>query len=331
MTVADTGAADSSLIDPEDVFFLDDAEGKVAEVRRLLGDQVLSVGLDAGQFDYRVRQIWGEFFLFSAVLALLGGFFSWLLYRYQQAYFRHIRSVERELAREREDAALGRSAAAIAHEIRNPLNAIGMGLQRFRMEVEGLNETGGELVATMLSALKRADGIIENIRLYANPLRPRRQRIFFGKLVREIWILYEQRCVEQSIKAHIDIHEDKPFFGDPHLLSQAVENLIKNSMEAQPDGGVINLQVYYQGEECFFRLENSGFTLPPQEVEQILEPYYTTKTRGTGLGLAIVRKTVLAHGGRMTVSVPKPGMLRVTLRFSLQEEALEEAHADTDR
>jgi len=328
---SDVSEGNSLQIDPEEVIFLDDPDGKVAEARRLLGDQVLLVGLDAGQFSFRVRQIWGEFFLFSAVLALLGGFFSWLLYRYQQAYFKHIRSVERELAREREDAALGRSAAAIAHEIRNPLNAIGMGLQRLRMEAETLEEGERELIATMLRALKRADGIIENIRLYARPMQPKRQQILFGELVKDIWALYERRCKDQGIRAEIDIREEYPLYGDPHLLSQVVENLIKNSIEAQPEGGFLTLQVFCPGQECLFRIENSGFNLSPQEADQILEPYYTTKTRGTGLGLAIVRKTVLAHGGRMTVGVPEPGVLRVTLRLPLQAQSVKEAHADTNR
>ncbi len=326
-----SGSLASQEIDPESVVFLDDANGKIAEVRRFLGEQVLSVGLDAGQFASRVRQIWGEFFIFSAVLALLGGGFSWLLYRYQQAYFEHIRSVERKLAHEREDAALGRSAAAIAHEIRNPLNAIGIGLQRLRMESETLDVGERELLSTMLRALKRADGIIENIRLYANPLQPRRERIFFGELVRDLWVLYEPRFSEQAIKANLDIQEDRPLFADSHLLSQVVENLIKNGVEAQPEGGFLSLRVFSRAGECVFRIENSGFNLSTKEADQILEPYYTTKTRGTGLGLAIVRKTVLAHGGKMAVEVPRPGVLRVTLRFPYLPEALKEDHADTHR
>jgi signal transduction histidine kinase len=316
-------------IDPENVIFLEDVDGRVAEVRRILGNEVLLVGLDTGQFSFRVHQIWGEFFLFSALLALLGGFFSWLLHRLQQGYFRHIRSVERELAREREDATLGRSAAAIAHEIRNPLNAIGMGLQRLRMEAETLEEGEQELIDTMLKALKRADGIIENIRLYARPLQPKHQPILFGELVKDIWALYEGRSNDQGIRAEVDIREDHPLQGDPHLLSQAVENLIKNSIEAQPGGGFLTLKAFSRGQDYLFRIENSGFTLSSQEADQILEPYYTTKTRGTGLGLAIVRKTVLAHGGRMTVSVPEPGVLRVTLRLPLHAQPTKEAHADT--
>ena len=319
----------SRAIDPDDVVFLDDAAGKIAEVRRPLGDELLLVGLDATQFDSRIRQIWGEFFLFSAVMGLIGGFFSWILYRYQQAYFRHIRSVERELAREREDASLGRSAAAIAHEIRNPLNAIGMGLQRLQIESGTLDSGERALIATMLRALNRADGIVENIRLYAHPLKPRRQRLFLGDLVREVWSLYRQRCTDQSITADIKINEARPLFGDPHLLSQAIENLIKNSIEAQPDGGFLSLHILSRGGECIFRVENSGFSLPAHEADQILEPYYTTKTRGTGLGLAIVRKTVLAHGGRTTVSVPEQGVLRITLWLPLLPETPKEEHADT--
>jgi nitrogen fixation/metabolism regulation signal transduction histidine kinase len=78
-------------------------------------------------------------------------------------------------------------------------------------------------------------------------------------------------------------------------------------------------------------VENGGFTLPANEADQILEPYYTTKTRGTGLGLAIVRKTVLAHGGRVTVSVPEPSVLQVTLVLPYQPDMLMEDHENTHR
>ncbi len=321
---------DSRRIDPEAVVFLDDPGGKVAEVRRPLEDKVLLVGLDAEQYYFRIRQIWGEFFLFGAVLAILGSFFSWLLYRYQQFYYRHIRTVEQELSREREDAALGRSATAIAHEIRNPLNAIGMGLQRLRMEAEALTDEERTLIATMLQALKRADGIVENIRLYARPLAPNRKRLHLGRVVQDVMVLYRRRCSEQAIEVDMDIHDDQAVSGDLNLISQAIENLIKNSIEAQPDGGFLSLRIDSGGQEGRLRVENGGFSLPEHEADQILAPYYTTKTRGTGLGLAIVRKTILAHGGRMAVSVPNQGVLRVTIRLPLIQEASKEAHADTD-
>lgn len=321
----------SGRIDPEAVVFLNTDDGEVAEIRRPFEDKILLVGLDAGQYFSRIRQIWGAFFLFSAVLAALGGFFSWLLYRYQQSYFQHIRSVERELAREREDAALGRAASAIAHEIRNPLNAIGMGLQRLQMEVDIPEAEDRKLISTMLQALKRTNGIVENMRMYASPLSPRFKRIRMSEIVRDVLVLYRQRCIEQGIQLDFDILKEHPVSGDIHLLSQAVENLVKNSIEAQPDGGHLFIQIDSRGGESILRVENDGFGLSAHDVEQIIEPYYTTKTRGTGLGLAIVRKTALAHGGRMALSVPKRGVLRVTLRLPILKEAFRESHADTHR
>ena len=331
--LSDAPASENAQVhfDPEALIYVNTDSGKVAEVRRPLGNKVLLVGLNARQFASRIRLIWEEFFLFAAVLALLGGFFSWLLYRYQQFYFRHIRLVERELAREREDAALGRSTAAIAHEIRNPMNAIGMGLQRLQMESVTLDNEERELVANMLQVLKRANGIVENMRIYASPLTLRLKRIFLGELVRDVLVLYRQRCKEQGIQLTLDIKEDRPVSGDRHLLSQAVENLIKNSIEAQPDGGFLFIGIDSQENEVKLWLENDGFSLPAHEADQILEPYYTTKTQGTGLGLAIVRKNVLAHGGGMAVSVEKQGVLRVTLWLPYLKETVGEGHADTHR
>ncbi len=293
--------------------FVDTENGRTAEVRRSLGDRVLTVGINADQYVVRVRLLWGEFVVFSAVLAALGGFFSWVLFRFQQRYLLQTRAVERTLAVEREDAALGRSAAAIAHEIKNPLNAISMGLQRLQMEACGLSDADRKLIVTLQGALDRADGIVGNLRRYAMPLVPVLQPVRMEMLVRDVLRLYRSQCAQRAVELRLAVHADSFLQADRQLLSQAIENLIKNSVEAQPDGGIVRLSIDRRGGECVFRVENGGLVVPEGGVDRILEPYYTTKARGTGLGLAIVRRVVAAHGGRVTVATSPPDMLCVTL------------------
>ncbi|HIJ20124.1 MAG TPA: GHKL domain-containing protein [Deltaproteobacteria bacterium] len=101
--------------------------------------------------------------------------------------------------------------------------------------------------------------------------------------------------------------------GDPDLLGQVAENLLKNAIEAQPEGGSIRLTVEKEGEDACFRVRNAGFDLKPEEADRIFDPYFTTKADGTGLGLTISRRIVEAHGGHMEVSVPETGMVEISV------------------
>ena len=305
----DRGAA-AALSRPE-MTLTGTPDDKVAETRLSLGKDRLVVGLKARYYFARVKQLWYEFIIFSAILAFFGVFFSWLLYRFQAAYLKDVRSFERRLARQREDAVLGRAAASITHEIGNPLNAISMGLQRLQMETDDLPEEHRHLVSTMLKAVQRTKNIIANIRRYAKPLAPRRLSIQPDVLVGNILTLYKQQCEVQGIDVEFDIKFRNAVVGDPDMLEEVVENLIKNAVEAQPDGGYIRLEMERRGSEVMLAVENGGFSISDEEPERILEPYFTTKTRGTGLGLNIAGRIVDAHEGRLTVETPGPGVLRV--------------------
>ncbi len=300
-----------------EVLLIDESDRKVAETRVPFRGDVLVVALGAKHFFFRIRQLWNEFFVFSAMLAFLGIFFSWILYRYQTAYLNRIRDVERELARQREDASLGRAAAAITHEIRNPLNAISMGLQRLQIEAEDLDEEYQELVSTMLKAVRRTDGIVGDLRRYAKPPAPRKRPVSLDTAVNHILSLYRQKCLESAIEIISEISLTEPVPGDPEMLEQVLENLIKNSIEAQPRGGRIRITADRQGNEAVLVIENSGFALSAEEAGRIFEPYFTTKTRGTGLGLAISRRIIRAHGGRMEVQIPAEGILRLRVYLPL--------------
>jgi signal transduction histidine kinase len=316
---------------PSHIHFVELGGETIAESRIPFGGDILVAGLDTRHFMIRTRQIWFEFFFFAGVLAMLGIAFSWILHRFQARYLTHIQAVEREMAEHREDAALGRAAAAIAHEIRNPLNAIGMGLQRLRIEAPDLDDEYRDLVATLLQAVKRTDAIVSDLRRYARPAAPIPQRMSPSAVVRDILDLYRRRCADQSI----DIIEDLSFTGDltadPQMVAQMVENLIKNAVEAQPGGGHLKVSLARRDGHVMLAFENRGFDLAPSEAAQILSPYFTTKARGTGLGLSIVRKIVAAHSGRLAFAVPEAGVLRIEIRLPLSPKTVEEEHEDSDR
>ncbi len=292
-------------------------DGSLARTRMPFGDGALEVVLDAGHYRFRVRQLWSELVVVSALVAGLGVWFSWLLHRHQTAAMARVRRAERELAREREDAALGRAAAAITHEIRNPLNAISMGLQRLRMEVDGLDDEYRQLIDHLLGAVGRTDGIVRDIRRYARPLKIRPAIIRLDETVRAVVGLHGGRADEQGVSISLVTEDAEACLvsADRGLIEQAVENLVKNALEAQPDGGWVSVRVAREGGVALTIVENSGFTGTSADAEAILAPYFSTKTRGTGLGLPIVRRIIEAHEGDFRLSIPRTGVLRAEIRL----------------
>ncbi len=300
------------------VRIVDDNKDKVAEVIVPLGQDVLVAGLTATHFFKRVNQLRNEFIIFSIIIACLGVFSSWLLYRYQVSYVNHVRRFERRLAAEKEDAALGRASSTITHEIRNPLNAIGMGLQRLQIEADELDDEHRGLISNLLIAVKRTNSIITGLHRYASPLVPHPQKVNPDSVVNHILTLYRQPCINASITIHYKPEYHQTITADSDLLEEAVENLIKNAIEAQPNGGDIGIRLFQQGVDLVLSIENSGFDLPENEAEKILEPYFTTKTRGSGLGLSISARIIRAHGGWMKVLVPIPGRVRINLFLPIE-------------
>lgn len=306
----------------DEIAFVDRAGGlRVAEARFPLDGNLLAVGLDTRHFLVRTRQLWMEFALFSVVLGLAGGLFSWLLHRLQRGHVERVRRIERELARQREDAALGRSAAAIAHEIRNPLNAIGMSLQMLGMEDDArFSEESRELIDTMRHAVKRTNAIVENLRSFARPLAPRREPVSLNRVAAHIASLYRPACQAQSIEVRSAFGGELTVSADRRMLEQVVENLVKNAVEAQPEGGFLSLRGTAVNGTATLTVENGGCSLSPKQSRRILEPYFTTKTRGAGLGLAIALRIVEAHGGSLPVDVLSGGRIRISLQLPLAQK-----------
>ena len=271
----------------------------VSETRIAMGDKILVVGLEANYFSNRMATLKKELMVFISLLVLLAGLSSGWLYRLQQQRLEQTRTFERKIARQQEQASLGRAAATITHEMRNPLNAISMGLQRLQMESNALDDDHRELITTMREAVERSNGVITNLQQYVHSFEPGHQEVFLGPLLDSLGVLYRPQCAQNDISLDFQLDAAARVKGDPNYLAQAFENLLKNAVEAQPHGGSIKITFSKQHENGITLIENPCHTLTSEQSQRVLEPYFTTKTYGTGLGLAISKKIIEAHDGHL--------------------------------
>jgi signal transduction histidine kinase len=291
--------------------------GGVMEVKLPILSASLLVGIDANYLTVSTRRLWRDFISFSSALALFGGILSFLLYREQRMRLARVMAFERELSKEREDASLGRAAASISHEIRNSLNAVTMGLQRMQVESPLLSSENMRLMDLMSSAVVRANDAVSGLLRYVRSPKPQLAGVSLTGLAENALELYRGRLEETGIKITLDFRLLEPVSGDASLLGQVIENLIKNAIEAQPGGGFVEVVTGKERKEGFFSIRNGGFKLPPQDLERILEPYFTTKADGTGLGLAISHRIIFAHNGRISLRIPGPEQLEIVFFLPL--------------
>ncbi|MEN6474829.1 MAG: ATP-binding protein [Syntrophaceae bacterium] len=285
---------------------------RIAETRLgMENDQTLVVGVSAQTYYDERNRLWSQFLSFVVLTMVIGILVSWLLFYYQTKTLNQVRTFERSLARQQEDAALGQASATITHELRNPLNAISMGLQRLRIEADELTPEHQDLIDTMLKAMLRTNGIITNLGRYTKVLKPRLQTVDLHVVIDHLLTLYKGALTERGIAATFIPCPEASLEADQHLLEEMLENLIKNTIEAQPRGGYIHIELKRQQSMLAIELENAGFDLPPETASRIFEPYFTTKTQGSGLGLAIAKRIIEAHGGSISGHIPRAGILHV--------------------
>ena len=306
-------------------------QGKdVAEGRKLVEGMEIRVGVDAGHLTFFIKQLWIHLLLFSSFLIMAGIGLSILLHRYQNSILRNVKTYERELSLQREDAALGRSAAAIAHDIRNPLNTLAIGLQRMEMENACVADEYKTLITWMQHAVRRANSSVTGLLQYARPGIPRIRNFSIADFAADLFGHYRKTCEDLNIRLTTAFGFTGRIESDPVLLRQVLENMLKNAVEAQPDGGFIHGEIQPEGHGLYLMIRNRGCVIPPEEAGRILEPYFTSKTEGAGLGMAIANSIVKSLGGSIDIKIMEGGIVEIAIHLPRSRKS-ENSHADSNR
>jgi signal transduction histidine kinase len=216
-----------------------------------------------------------------------------------------IQRARSELVQAERLATIGKMAAHVTHEIRNPLSAIGLNVELLEEEVSASGDKEPmALVQAIKSEVDRLSRIAEQYLSVARRPRPRLERERVDDLVRELCAFVRPELDRAGVALRVHTDPELPEVElDESQLRQALLNLIRNAREAMPKGGELSVEaVLVRGEDegpggVEIRVDDTGSGVPEELRASIFDPFFTTKQRGTGLGLAVTREIVEAHHG----------------------------------
>jgi signal transduction histidine kinase len=215
--------------------------------------------------------------------------------------------LERELAERERLASLGRMAATVAHEIKNPLSAIKSIAQVMREDESLRNEYERDL-GLIVGETDRLSQSVTQLLSFARKESPAGQPLSVDELVRSVADLFRANASEQGIVLDCEIKVQAELTGKSvSALRDALSNLLLNALQATPQGGRVELIAAAANGDLVISVQDSGSGVPADLRERIWEPFFTTRQRGTGLGLAIVRKRVQEVGGSASLEAGHNG------------------------
>ncbi len=237
--------------------------------------------------------------------------------------------LEREVRRQDRLAALGRVAAAIAHEIRNPLASMRGAVQVLGSEI-ALTEEQIQLMNIVLRESDRLDQIITDFLVYARPRRPEMSRVDLNELLEETLSLLRFSSEIDSERHQLmacPAAEPALVEADSGQIRQVFWNLARNAITAMPDGGTLTISITrtshsHEGDQIEVTFSDSGIGMTEDQVERVFEPFSSFSSGGTGLGMSIVYQIINEHQGRISIkSAPHHGTA-ITVRLAAPAASL---------
>jgi len=216
---------------------------------------------------------------------------------------RELRETQASLRRSERLAALGQLTAGLAHELRNPLGTIKASAEMLaKAAVRQRPEVMSEMAQYIGSEVDRMNALVSNFLDFARPLTLHAVTADLRVVIEEVFRQHQDAAQSRHITLLSHLPEGPLLFEfDPDLLRIALSNLVQNAIQASSNDSSIEVRAEEHGNDIFIFVSDQGEGIQPQHLENIFNPFFTTKPQGVGLGLAIVSKIVDEHRGRITV------------------------------
>lgn len=269
---------------------------------------IVKIGLDRRSMDKSLAENKQNIFIFSFFIVLIALLSMWLLYHDQNRHLAGIVEMERQLEKAERLSSLGQLAAGVAHEIRNPLNAISIAAQRlnrdFIPEDQKKAEDFKNLSGVIKDEIKRLNGIIEEFLTFSKSRRLDFSKFSITEMLQKIVSLIREEASTRGITIETTWRYTPGLISmDVNKLQQAFINLIKNAMESisEAKGKIIIAVEKEDKNHIVVKISDTGCGMTSEEIEKIFSPEYTTKEKGVGLGIPLAFEIIRGHDGDIRV------------------------------
>ena len=235
---------------------------------------------------------------------------------------REIKQLEEKVRRTEKLAAIGKLAAGVAHEIRNPLSSIRGFAQYLRNTLKD-KPREKEYAETMVSEVDRINRVVTDLLTFARPMEADLAPTDLTELVERTVRLVQADARSRNVSIRMSLSDLSKIPLDTHQMTQAILNLLLNSLQAVNSGGYIEVGAELDPAVSRLKIwvEDDGPGISRDQKEKIFDPFFTTHEKGTGLGLAIVHKIVENHNGEINLESPLAGKdrgTRMTISIPIQ-------------
>ena len=212
------------------------------------------------------------------------------------------RQLERQLDFSSRLAAISRLTGGVAHEIKNPLNAMALHLEVLRSKLD----TEQPELDVIAREIRRLDTVVKTFLNFNRPVELQARPLNLAQIVEQVLALVSVDAQDKNIELETAIADKLWLNGDPDLLQQAILNVVNNGMEAMREGGKLSIRAEWAGDICQVIVRDNGHGIPAEIQDRVFNLYFTTKREGSGIGLATTFRVVQLHSGTIDF-ITEPG------------------------
>jgi len=241
-----------------------------------------------------------------------------VLRRAERLSNRQLREKERlifELQQQEKLAGMGRMVAGVAHEIRNPLGIICSSSELILKKARKENTSNVRIIEALHEEAKRLSRTVTEFLDYARPRQPAMHDVDIRSILGQVAVFLEPECEKLGVTVDSEFDGDMTAKGDKDLLYRAFYNLVANALQAMNGPGELSIRAARGEEGLHVTVVDTGPGFDPEHLDQVRDPFFTTKDTGTGLGLALVSTIFESHGAEMALSNAEEGGARVDVIF----------------
>ena len=216
---------------------------------------------------------------------------------------RRLAAANEQLAHNEKIATLGRVAAQVAHEVRNPLAGLLLYSEHLKGRLNGkLAPADAQLIEKIIATINNLTATTEQILNYARPVTLAPKKVDLNEVAPDIVQLLTTEIASHNIETKLEL-AGSPVTGmlDEAAIRAVTLNLVLNAVQAMSNGGQLSIATRKNGDKLCMEIKDTGPGMTPERIKQIFEPFNTTKSRGLGLGMPYAQKIIQQHGGRITV------------------------------